>query len=152
MSTRIPLIHSLLSQSRGTLPTITTYPYLPHCQAQQTPHGSPKPRNPLPYVCIDDYENFHINTFQITLVHFRPVDFTFWLVTFYCVDTASMMTGLSSHSPVAPATYDLLLCHGHLILFNHAAPHSILVHTPRCLHITNNFTHFFSQYSFRLVS
>ena len=113
-STRIPLIHSLLNQSRGTPPTITTDPYQPHCQARQTPHGSPKSRNPLPHVCIDNYKDFHINTFQITLIHFRPTDFTFWPVIIYCVDASSMMPGLLSCGPVAPAAYDLLLCHGHL--------------------------------------
>ena len=151
-STQIPLIHSLPSQLRGAPPTITTHPSLPHCQARQTPHRSLKPQNPLPCVCIDNYENFHIDTLQITLVCFWPADFTFWPVNFYCVDTSSMMSSLSSRNPVAPAAYDLLLCHAHLTLFNHDAPRSILVYTPRFSHITNDFTHSFSQYSFCLVS
>jgi len=77
-SPRIPLIHSLDSQSQGTPPIITAHPYRPTAKPNVVPRQVRRTLSHLtPFLLLMSY-HFKIGVFMITLIHFRPLAFL-WL-------------------------------------------------------------------------
>jgi len=82
-SPRIPLNHSLYSQSDETPPSITAHPYRPTAKSDVVPHQVRTPSHLVTRSLLLLSDHFPIDTFMITLVHFRPP--AFLLLSFHFI-------------------------------------------------------------------
>jgi len=82
-SPRIPLNHSLYSQSDKTPPSITAHPHRPTAKSNVVPHQVRTLSHLVTRNLLSLSDHFHIDTFMITLVHFQPL--AFLLLSFHFI-------------------------------------------------------------------
>jgi len=82
-SPRFPLNHPLCSQSDETPPSITTHPYRPTAESNVVPHQVRTLSRLVTRSLLSLSDHFHIDTFMITLIHFRPP--AFLLLSFHFI-------------------------------------------------------------------